>query len=57
MSLVSQVSPDYNAGYEYMTGSSAITSMTLKDALVPYIHPLEDYVSASSSITSMTMTG
>ena len=57
MSLVSQVSPDYNAGYEYMTGSSAITSMTLTDILVPYIPPLEDYVSASSSITSMTLTG
>ena len=57
MSLVSKVSPKYNAGYEYMTGSSAITSMTLTDVLVSYDHPLEDYVSASSSITSMTLTG
>ena len=57
MSLVSQVSPDYNAGYEYMNGSSVITSMTLTDVLVPYIPPLEDYVSASSSIMSMTLTG
>lgn len=57
MSLVSQVSPDYNAGYEYINGSSVITSMTLKDVFVPYLHPLEDYVSASSSITSMTLTG
>ena len=51
------VTPDYNAGYEYMNGSSAITSMTLTDVLVPYTHPLEDYVSANSSITSMTLTG
>ena len=57
MSLVSKVSPDYNAGFEYMNASSAITSITLTDVLVPYIHPLEDYVSASSSITSMTLTG
>lgn len=57
MSLISQVSSDYNAGYEYMNASSVITSMTLRDVLVPYIHPLEDYVSASSSITSMTLTG
>ena len=51
------VTPEYNAGYEYMNGSSAITSMTLTDVVVHYIHPLEDYVSASSSITSMTLTG
>ena len=40
-----------------MNGSSAITSMTLTDVLVTYVHPIEDYVSASSSITSMTLTG
>ena len=57
MSLVSQVYPDYNAGFEYMNASSTITGMTLTDVLVTYNHPTEDYVSASSSVTGMTLTG
>ena len=56
VSKIRQTLQDF-AGFEYMNATSAITSMTLTNVLVTYIHPTEDYVSAGSTITSMTLTG
>ena len=57
MTLTMLVSPDYNAGIEYMSGSSVMLNSVLTDVLVTYIHPTEDYATSSSAITSMTLTG